>query len=232
MQYIYRPIEFKSIKEIPREMRPREKMRRDGVSSLSDLELVCSLIGRGQKGRPVQDIAEDFLETVARKNASKISPEDLKDIKGLGEANSALLCASLELGRRFLSIRKKNLSRPSDIYDYIRHYGDRMQEHLICIILNGALELLAVKVITVGLINRTVCHPRECFSDAVALRASSIILAHNHPSGNLTPSSNDLDVTDSIDKAGRILGIRLMDHIIFSQDSYRSMLENGDYIFV
>ncbi len=106
-----------------------------------------------------------------------------------------------------------------------------MQEHLICIMLNGALELLAVKVITVGLINRTVCHPREVFADAVAMRASSIILAHNHPSGNLEPSTNDLEVTESIEKAGRILGIRLMDHIVFCQDSYRSMLENGDYTF-
>ncbi|MCR5761055.1 MAG: DNA repair protein RadC [Sphaerochaetaceae bacterium] len=231
MQYIYRPIEFKSIKEIPRDSRPREKMRSEGVSNLSDLELVCSIIGKGQKGRPVQDIAEDFLQTISSLNVANLSPEDLNGIKGLGEANSALLCASLELGRRFLSCRKKNLSRPADIFDYLRHYGDRMQEHLICIILNGALELLAIKVITVGLINRTVCHPREVFADAVALRASSIILAHNHPSGNLEPSMNDLDVTDSIEKAGRILGIRLMDHIIFCQDSYRSMLENGDYSF-
>lgn len=231
MQYIYKPIEFKSIKEIPREQRPREKMKDKGVSSLSDLELVCSLIGRGQKDRPVQDIAEDFLEIISSLNASNLNPQDLNQIKGLGEANSALLCASLELGRRFLSCRRKNLSRPADIFDHLRHYGDRMQEHLICIMLNGALELLSVKVITVGLINRTVCHPREVFADAVALRASSIILAHNHPSGSLEPSLNDLEVTESIEKAGKILGIRLMDHIIFCQDSYRSMFENGDYRF-
>lgn len=231
MQYIYKPIEFKSIKEIPQDSRPREKMKIQGVSALSDLELVCSIIGKGQKGRPVQDIAEDFLQTITSLDVTNLNPQELNQIKGMGEANSALLCASLELGRRFLSCRRKNLSRPSDIFDHLRHYGDRMQEHLICIMLNGALELLAVKVITVGLINRTVCHPREVFADAVAMRASSIILAHNHPSGNLEPSSNDLEVTESIEKAGRILGIRLMDHIVFCQDSYRSMLENGDYTF-
>jgi DNA repair protein RadC len=109
----------------------------------------------------------------------------------------------------------------------IRHYADRRQEHFLCVSLNGANEIIATRVVSVGLVNKTQVHPREVFADPITDRASAVIVAHNHPSGSLEPSKEDIDITGQLRSAGEILGIRLLDHVIFNSKGYYSFLEKG-----
>lgn len=109
----------------------------------------------------------------------------------------------------------------------IRHYGDRKQEHFICISLNGANEVIAHRVVSIGLVNKTQVHPREVFADPITDRAAAIIVAHNHPSGGIAPSSEGIAITEQLKGAGETLGVKLLDHIIFNQKDYYSFLENG-----
>ena len=227
MQYEKRTIDFKSIKEMPREDRPRERLHRLGPKGVSDIELICAMLGSGSHGRPVQDLAEDILDMIDR---GGLSPEDLQKVQGLGPAKAACICAGLELGRRLSSTKLRSCNCPSSVFELIRHYGDRFQEHFLEVMLNGAHEVMGVNVVTVGLVNRTIVHPREVFATPISMRATAIILAHNHPSGNLEPSPDDLEVTLRLKKAGLLLGIEVLDHIIFSSDDYRSMLESGELL--
>lgn len=231
MKYTCKTIDFKSIKEMPAEDRPREKVSEKGPFCLSDLELVCCLLGCGNVYRPVQDIAVDILDVVAESEEGENLMKKLLQIDGLGEAKATTVVAALELGRRLAKVKTKKYGSPESIFNYIRHYADRQQEYFLCIQLNGAMEIASCDVITIGLINRTLCHPREIFAPAIKNRATSVVLAHSHPSGNLEPSEDDMSLTDRIVKAGKIVGINVMDHIIFSVDDYRSMMENGDFYF-
>ncbi|MCR5443295.1 MAG: DNA repair protein RadC [Sphaerochaetaceae bacterium] len=227
MQYERKTIDFRSIKEMPREDRPRERLHRLGPKGVSDIELVCAMLGSGSHGRPVQDLAEDILHLI---DSGKVSPEDLQEVQGLGPAKVASICAGLELGRRMSSTRLRSCKDPASVFDLVRHYGDRVQEHFLVVMLNGAHELMGVNLVTIGLVNRTLVHPREVFSDPIRMRATAIILAHNHPSGNLEPSPDDLEVTLRLKKAGLLLGIEVLDHIIFSSEDYRSMSETGEML--
>ncbi len=230
MKYENRTIDFKSIKEMPSQDRPRERLMAAGPLGVSDLELLCLVIGSGNKNRPVQDIAQDILYLMNKKGTTGISLEDISTIPGVGKANASRICAALEIGRRFSFFKPRSCKDPKAIFDLVRHYGDRQQEHFIIVMLNGAHELMGVNVVTVGLVNRTIVHPREIFSEPIKLRATAIILAHNHPSGNLEPSPDDIETTLRIRKAGLILGIEVLDHIIFSTDAYLSMAESGELL--
>ena len=230
MKYEDKTIDFRSIKEMPAEQRPREKLRNTGPLGMSDMELLCLVLGSGSKMRPVHDIAQEILWMLDCKGINGISRHDLESIHGLGSAKASCICACLELGRRFSFTKPRSCKEPSGIFELVRHYGDRPQEHFLVVMLNGAHELMGVNVVTVGLVNRTLVHPREVFSEPLKLRATAIVLAHNHPSGNLDPSPDDLEVTMRIKKAGMLLGIEVLDHIIFSSDGYRSMMEAGEML--
>lgn len=229
MKYENRTIDYRSIKEMPVDKRPRERLQNLGARSVSDIELLCIILGSGSQSRPVQDIASDILDVVDKKGEQGVSTEDLKAIPGLGLAKASSVCACLELGRRLTFRRGRFCNSPEQIFDLIRHYGDRMQEHFLCVMLNGAHELMGISVVTVGLVNRTLVHPREVFADPLKNRATAIVIAHNHPSGNLDPSPDDLEVTYRIRKAGMLLGIEVLDHIVFSTDGYHSMKEQGEF---
>lgn len=217
-----------SIKELPESERPREKMQARGVQALSDFELLCGLLGRGSKNYPLQDVACSVLMFLAETHPDNVNVRELTNIKGLGPAGAALICSSLEFGRRFSGIKRKVICNTEDAFNVVRHYGDRSQEHFLAIILNGALELMRTEVVSVGLVNRTLVHPREVFSSAILMRGTSVILAHNHPSGNLVPSADDLETTKRIADAGKILGINILDHLIFSSESYYSIKESDN----
>ena len=230
MKYTCKNIDFKSIKEMPAQSRPRERLQQVGSGGLSDLELLCIILGSGSSFRPVQDIAEDILDLISLRGARNVTETDLRGVPGLGPAKASGICACLELGRRFTSPGARPLKDPAAVFDEVRHYGSRKQEHFIVIMLNGAHEMIGLNVVTVGLVNRTLVHPREVFSDPLKERATAVVLAHNHPSGNLEPSPDDLEVTHRIRSAGVLLGIEVLDHIIFSSVGYRSMMECGEFL--
>ncbi len=225
MKYLINTPSDQRIKDMAVHDRPRERMVSGGAESLSDLELLAILIGSGSKERPVNSIAKGLLEVMDKK--AIVAHEDLLAIQGLGMAKTTLICAALELGRRRLPAKKRQISTPGDIYPLISHYAGRMQEHFLSVALNGAHEVLSVNVCSIGLVNRTLVHPREVFVEAVRQRATAILVAHNHPSGNLEPSVEDRDVTRRLRQAGDIIGIKVLDHLVFSEEGYFSMLEGN-----
>ena len=230
MRYEKNIDDIKSIKELPVNDRPREKLLSVGPLGLSDVELVCLILGSGNRGRTVQSLAQDILALMDSKGSSGLTTQDIASIPGIGAAKAASICACLELGRRFSFNKARPCKDPLSVFEIVRHYGDRPQEHFIEILLNGAYELMGVNLVTVGLVNRTLVHPREVFAEPLKARATAIILAHNHPSGNLESSPDDLDITFRMRKAGKLLGIDVLDHIIFSSDNYHSLMESGELI--
>lgn len=218
---------MKKISDIPKQERPREKLQEKGAEALSDLELMAVLVGRGTEGHDVMSVAERILKTLDA-SQGKVNMEDLQQIEGVGPAKATLIAAALEFSRRRIRPEGLKISFPPDVLPLIQHYADRKQEHFLCVSLNGANEVIASRVVSVGLVNKTQVHPREVFADPITDRAAAIIAAHNHPTGDLMPSKEDREITKKLLTAAEVLGIRLLDHIIFNQKSYYSFLEHDE----
>lgn len=218
---------MKKISEIPKHDRPREKMHAKGPESLSDHELLAILLGSGTKGSDVMTVAGRILKVLD--GNKELSLDELKKIEGVGPAKATLIAAALEFARRRIRPEGLKISFPADVLPLIQHYADRKQEHFLCVSINGANAVIQSRVVSVGLVNRTQVHPREVFADPITDRASAIIVAHNHPAGTLTPSTEDKEITEQLKSSGETLGIRLLDHIIFNQKGYYSFLEHGEF---
>jgi len=216
----------KRIQDIPEQDRPREKLLRKGAAALSDQELLAVLLGKGTPGMDVMRLAGKLAKVIDEKGLG-VQAEDLCEFEGVGDAKAALVLAALEFARRRIKPEGMKIETPADLLPHVRHYADRKQEHFLCATINGANEILNIRVVSIGLIDRTPVHPREVFDDALADRASAIIVAHNHPSGSLEPSTFDLEVTKQLKAAGTVMGIALLDHIIFNRNKYFSFLEAG-----
>ena len=210
--------EYTVFKEIPFTERPRERIERLGAKAMRDEELLMLIIGSGNSSRAVNEIADDLLKKLDAN--PDLSREEIMLIPGIGKAKAAAIEAALELGRRRVRGKGRTISTPNDIFAEIRHFSSRSQESLIVVALNGAHEVIGTIVATVGLLNRTIVHPREVFSDPLKMRAAAIAIAHNHPSGNIEPSQDDKDITVRLVKCGD-------DHIVFTDDKYYSFLEHG-----
>ena len=217
---------MKKLKDLSKSERPREKLKAKGPEALSDLELMAILLGSGTKVSDVLTVAGRILKVLDGRN-EKLSVEELQKIEGVGPAKASLIAAALEFARRRIRPEGLRISFPPDVLPLIRHFADRKQEHFICASLNGANEVIATRVVSVGLVNKTQVHPREVFADPLIDRASAVIVAHNHPSGSLEPSKEDIDITGQLKSAGEILGIRLLDHVIFNSRGYYSFLEKS-----
>ena len=208
--------------EIPLEDRPREKLIRVGAMALTDHELLAVLLGSGTKGCDVLTLAKRVLTELDTHRQP--SPQDLvSSIPGLGPAKAGVVLAALEFSRRRIAPDGVRIREPADVIPLIRHLADRKQETFVCVSLNGAHEIIATRIVTIGLVNLCQVHPREVFADPITDRACAVVVAHNHPSGDLTPSREDLNVTQRLKDAALILGIKLLDHIIFSQRGFYSI---------
>jgi DNA repair protein RadC len=155
--------------------------------------------------------------------------EELSGLAGIGQTKACSIVAMLEFGRRRWGAAGTRINHPEDIYALVRHHADRRQERFICISLNGAHEVLAVRIVTIGLVNKTIVHPREVFADPILDRSSAVIVAHNHPSGQLIPSGEDDEVTERLRAASEILGLHFLDHVIFSDRSFFSYRQAGKF---
>jgi DNA repair protein RadC len=216
---------MKKVKEMPVFKRPREKLQEKGPKALSDKELLAILLGSGTQNQDVLTLAGKILKVLDDTSANP-SLEQLQSIDGIGPAKATTILAALEFARRRIRPEGFKIGLPPDVLPLIQHMADRKQEHFLCISLNGAYEVIAVRTVSVGLVNKTQVHPREVFADPITDRATAIIVAHNHPTGNLTPSKDDTAITRQLISAGETLGIRLLDHIIFSHKGYYSFMEN------
>ncbi|OGW33024.1 MAG: hypothetical protein A2X58_10415 [Nitrospirae bacterium GWC2_56_14] len=216
----------KPIKQIPKQDRPREKLLAKGPRALSDQELLAVLLGKGTPQMDVMTLAAKVSRAIDEKGLD-VQVDDLTGFEGVGDAKATLILAAIEFARRRIKPEGVKITTPADILPLIRHFADRKQEHFLAITINGANEVLNVRVVSIGLVDRTPVHPREVFADVVADRASGVIVAHNHPSGHLDPSTADMETTRQLRQAGEIMGIDLLDHIIFNRSSYFSFLESG-----
>ena len=213
-----------AMRHIQKADRPREKLATKGAAALSDFELLQALIGRGNAQADVTKIAKDTLKLLQIYGVD-VTYEQLRQVTGMGEARAAELLAAFELGRRYLLESDRPVIDSAEAaVAQLADIRDKSQEHFVCLTLDGANRLIAKRTITIGTLNASLVHPREVFADAIADRAASIIVAHNHPSGTLEPSEADLQVTRRLQEAGKLLGIHLTDHILVTAKSYASII--------
>ena len=220
------------IKETPPWDRPRERLFRNGPANLSNEELIAILIGSGTRGtdvlalsRKVSAFLDENLLSIQEDPAKFL--RGLLGIKGLGPAKSSLFAASCELFSRLFSRKATVIRNAQDVLPFLLHLTSKRQEHFMSIHLNGANRVVSSRVVSIGLIDQTLVHPREVFSEAVRVKAAKIIVAHNHPAGALYPSDEDVEITKKLCRASAILGIALLDHIIVTEDGYFSFREEG-----
>ena len=203
-----------------------EKIAQYGVKGLGDCELMVELIRPYLSSRAdAKRTANEILDALNCNVTPSLT--DLTGIKGVSKELASGILIALEFGRRKGEKTARSITSPNDIYRETYHFTHEEQEHFIVMALNGAHEVIGTIVATVGLLNRTIVHPREVFSDPLKMRAAAIAIAHNHPSGNIEPSQDDKDITVRLVKCGELLGIRVLDHIVFTDDKYYSFLEHG-----
>ncbi len=209
-----------------KDLRPREKLQARGAEALSDYELLMAIIGSGNAQSDVTKIARSAQKLLQQKG-SELTYEDLLTIKSLGPAKATQIMAGFELWRRQFEVSERPIiDSPERASEQLADLRDKKQEYFVCLTLDGANRLIAKRVISIGTLTASLVHPREVFAEAIADRAASIIVAHNHPSGNLQPSQADRDVTTRLQNAGELLGINLIDHIIVTKNSHVSIIDN------
>lgn len=219
------------IKDIIKSERPRERLLQVGEKALSNEELLSIILKTGTKNISVKDLSREILNEIKEIESLKdITYNKLIKIKGIGNVKAIELLASLELGRRVYhnNIKQKiKLNNTTLIFDTFKDiFINEMQENFYAIYLNTKMELISYKLLFKGTINTSVVHPREIYKYAFLESAHSIIVLHNHPSNNTSPSKEDIELTNKLFEIGTIMGIPLLDHIIIGKDNYYSFYEN------
>ena len=223
---------IKSIKEIPLNDRPREKMAANGAAVLTDAELIAILLRTGTAEKSAIDIASEMTADggLYKRLAGITRLNELTNIKGLGQAKAATVLAALEIGRRIASakpIEKIHLSCPQDVADFLMpRLRYAAKEQFVVILLNGKNKVIGTEVVSEGSLSSSVVHPREVFAPAMLHHAAAIMVAHNHPSGDPKPSFEDEEITRMLSRSGKVLGIPMIDHVIIGDGNYYSFLEN------
>jgi adenine-specific DNA-methyltransferase len=215
------------IKDIPKIDRPRERFLKNGSSALSKSDLLAILLGSGIKGKNVQHLSQQIIKKFG-KNFLNISVTDLQEISGIGEAKALQIVSAVSLVKRYYEDEKSNdviIKNSQDVLSLTYEFKDKKKEYLICLYLNARNVLLKKEIISIGLLDKTLLHPREIFYPAVELSAANIILIHNHPSGDFSPSEKDVQIVEKISKAGEIMGIPVIDFINISVGGYYSFFE-------
>jgi len=210
------------IKDIPLQNRPRERLKQHGVEILSDAELLAIILQKGTRTENVIDMCNRLLYL----NLMSCSLHELMEIPGVGEAKAMQIIALYELSRRIRggSIREKVIRNSSDIAEYyMEKLRDKKKEYFIAVFLDSKNKIICDSVISIGTLNASLVHPREVFKEAIKNSANAIILVHNHPSGDCTPSEEDILVTERIRSTGELVGIKLLDHIVIGGNRYESI---------
>lgn len=203
-----------------KDLRPREKLQAKGAEALSDYELLMAIIGSGNAQADVTKIAQDVRKLITEKG-SELTYDDLIAIKSLGPAKATSIMASFELWRRQFEVTERPIiDSPERAVEQLTDIRDKKQEYFVCLTLDGANRLIAKRIVTIGTLTSSLVHPREVFAETITDRAAGIIVAHNHPSGNLEPSQADKEVTTRLQEAGKLLGITLLDHLVLTKSSF------------
>jgi DNA repair protein RadC len=225
-------MEYRRLKDLPGELFPRERLYQMGPEALSNREILAILLRTGIKGENVLNFAERLLiEGGGIAGLAKLTVHELEQLHGLGKAKSAEIKAAVELGRRSVSadpLIRPVVNSPEDVVHLVmeemRNYD---REHFRVVTLTTKNHILGISSISIGSLNSSLVHPRECFKEAIRRNANSIILLHNHPSGDPAPSREDIQVTQRLIEGGHLLGIEVLDHIIIGDKRYISLKEQG-----
>ena len=207
------------VKDIPRIQRPREKFERYGVNKMTDHELLSLILGSGIKGVNVMQLSKRILSKISKEEPDLVL---LTSIKGLGKSKSMQILAALEIGKRMHKKEPAVIVSPSKVFEMCADIRSSRKEHLVVFYMNSGSKLISREVVSIGTLNESLLHPREVFEPAIRHSAAKILIAHNHPSGDVMPSPEDLVVTKRIRAAGELLGIELVDHIILTKGQYLS----------
>lgn len=224
--------EYKSIREWRDDEKPRERLLSHGAQTLSDAELLAILISSGTRGNSALDVGRTLLKKFG--NLSELTSRDVSEIssiKGLGKVKAIKLTAAFELSKRIVvaPFQSKRVIRSADDVAsyYIPRLRGALKETFRVLLLNTANQVFRENVVSEGSLNASIVHPREVFRTAITESAASIILLHNHPSGNTEPSREDIAITKQLCEAGKIIGIKVLDHIIIAGEEYTSFNEKG-----
>ncbi|MGE7605286.1 RadC family protein [Peribacillus frigoritolerans] len=220
------------IRDYPKEERPRERFLQDGPQSLSNQELLALLLRTGSREESVLQLSGRLINSFKGMRLLKeASVEELIVIKGIGEAKAIQILASVELGRRINNLNDQDryvIRSPEDGANYcMEEMRFLSQEHFVCLYLNTKNQVLQKTTVFIGSLNASIVHPREVFKEAFKRSAASIICLHNHPSGDPSPSREDIEVTKRLVECGKIIGIEVLDHIIIGEHKYVSLKEKG-----
>jgi len=217
---------MKTIKDMPEHSWPREKLRERGAAALTDEELVAAILGMGTAGIDVRTMARQVASLI-RERGEALTLENLLSVPGMGLAKGGQILSAFELARRHLLKETLKIECVEDVLPLLDDIRSKSQEHFVCVTLNGANELIEKQIVTIGLLDKSLIHPRDVFADVIVDRAAAVIFAHNHPSGDLQPSDADLKTQQQLVQAAKILGIRVLDHVIVSKKGYFSFQEAG-----
>lgn len=220
------------IRDFPEDQRPRERLLSDGPESLSNHELLAILLRTGTRDESVLQLSYRLLNHFeGLRQLKDATVEEITSIKGIGAAKAVQILAALELGRRINKLRYEEryvIRSPEDGAKYVMEdLRFLSQEHFVCLYLNTKNQVIHRKTVFIGSLNASIVHPREVFKEAIKRSAASIICAHNHPSGDPTPSREDIEVTKRLVECGRMIGIELLDHLIIGEQKFVSLKEKG-----
>ena len=208
------------------DIKPREKLLERGESALTDSELLSIILQTGVKGKNVYSLAKD-LDGFIKAHDGSISYTGLRKFTGMGDAKTLKILACIEYSKRYKAIQSKRIESASDIYKLVHNITDKRQEYFILITLNGSAALIKRRGLFIGTMNKTLVHPREIFAYALRDRAASVIFVHNHPSGSLEPSEDDINMTRKLKIVGEIMDIAVLDHVIVTKNDYYSFSVNN-----
>jgi DNA repair protein RadC len=217
---------MKRIKELHKNDKPREKLVAKGVQALKNDELLAILLGSGVQGKDVRKLAKEIV-VMMDEGFDKLTLKKLCEIHGLGLAKASQILASIELSKRYLIRSNKRITSAEEVYEELKTFSSKSQEHFLTITLDGASHIINTRTVFIGTLNQSLVHPREVFADAIADRAAGIIIAHNHPSGTLEASRADIQITQRLKEVSKLVGIELLDHVILSKHGFYSFSDEG-----
>lgn len=216
------------IKDLPKFKRPREKLFEKGSDALKDYELLAILLRTGYQGKSALEVARRILKTHKLEKLSKLSPEELAKIKGVGESRAATIAAAVAMSKRMKEDRVlSTINTPADAFKAVNFLRNKKKEYFVALYLDARNKLIKTQIISVGTLTANLVHPREVFAPAIKVNAAQLVVVHNHPSGSVKPSKDDIKITKKLVDSGKILGIEAIDHIILSKEGYISLKEEG-----
>ncbi len=234
-----------ALRDLHKDDKPREKLLNKGVEALKNDELLAILLGSGVQGKDVRKLSKEIISLMDMHfdrlsdrslslskgngvhNTDQLTLEKLCSIHGLGQAKASQILASIELSKRYLIRSNKRITSAQDVYEELKSFSTKSQEHFLSITLDGASHIINTRTVFIGTLNQSLVHPREVFADAIADRAAGIIIAHNHPSGTLEASRADMQITQRLKEVSKLVGIELLDHVILSKHGFYSFSDEG-----